>query len=93
MAARGPTGGRALCTPHSIQKQSLGGVGIPAAFVSMGAEGLNSHPHSAPLSHPCYNEPAEVGQRVTAGRTSPPPHLLRTSPIPLSLGFHGSVWQ
>ena len=40
VAARGPAGGRALCTPHSIEEQSLGGVGIPAAFVSMGAEGL-----------------------------------------------------
>lgn len=93
MPARGPVGGRALCTPHSLQEQSLGGVGTPAAFVSMAAEGLNSHPCSVPLNHPCYNEPAAVGQRVTVGRTSPPPHLLWTSPVPPSLGFHGSVWQ
>lgn len=85
MPARGPTGGRALCTPHSLQEQSLGGVGTPAVFVSMAAGGLNSHPR--------YSEPAAAGQRVTVGRTSPPPHLLWTFPVPPSLGFHGSVWQ
>lgn len=76
------------CIPHSLQEPSL--QGSPAACLH---HRLDARPHSVPLSHNCCNEPAEVGWRVSAGRTSPPPHLLWASPIPPSLGFHGSVWQ
>lgn len=92
VAARGPTGGRApKFYTHRGTKPWWGG--IPAAFVSMGAEASISPP--APLSHPCYNEPAGGGSEGDqVGRTSPlPPHLLWTSPIPPSLGFHTKVWQ
>ena len=87
MAARGPTAGTLYSTLSTGTKPP----GEPSGLCLH--HRLDARPHSVPLSHHCCNEAAEVGQRVSAGRTSPPPHLLWASPIPPSLGFHGSVWQ
>lgn len=89
VAVRPCTGG-GPCVPHTHRGTKPRGVGIPAASCLHGGRGPQFPPPPAPLSHPCYNEPAE-GCEGDRGRTSPPHTFLwtRHSPIPW---LCGSAW-